>query len=486
MASSIAAHAEGDSTRSERRASHAEGELTRAAGRASHAEGSVTTASGDASHAEGARSIAGVVGDLTKGFAAHAEGEETRAEGRASHSEGGPTRNTAGEIVRRTTASNDFSHAEGQGTTASGRAAHAEGSDTIARGLNSHAEGSATLASASNAHAEGSDTIARGLNSHAEGAATVASGSNSHAEGSATVASGVISHAEGSATIASGLISHAEGSATIASGLISHAEGDRTRASGRASHAEGVQTIADGSFSHAEGNNTSTNGLMGAHIMGRFGDANELAYSWYLANGTSLTNKGLAAKILSNGNVKIDGTVSMPASDYAELFETVDSNAIDVGYFVTFDEESDKIRKAHNKDDYILGITSSTPAILGNSGELRWKNKYALDEWGRVKYKDVIVPAKKDEKGNILTPEHTTSHPLVNPEWDSTKEYIPRLIRPEWAAVGLLGQLLVRDDGTCKPGKYCMPNHEGIATASNEGYRVMKRTGPNQILVMFK
>ncbi|XRD23394.1 peptidase G2 autoproteolytic cleavage domain-containing protein [Lysinibacillus fusiformis] len=383
-----------------------------------------------------------------------------------------PTRNTAGEIVRRTTASNDFSHAEGQGTTASGRAAHAEGSDTIARGLNSHAEGSATLASASNAHAEGSDTIARGLNSHAEGAATVASGSNSHAEGSATVASGVISHAEGSAT--------------IASGLISHAEGDRTRASGRASHAEGVQTIADGSFSHAEGNNTSTNGLMGAHIMGRFGDANELAYSWYLANGTSLTNKGLAAKILSNGNVKIDGTVSMPASDYAELFETVDSIAIDVGYFVTFDEESDKIRKAHNKDDYILGITSSTPAILGNSGELRWKNKYALDEWGRVKYKDVIVPAKKDEKGNILTPEHTTSHPLVNPEWDSTKEYIPRLIRPEWAAVGLLGQLLVRDDGTCKPGKYCMPNHEGIATASNEGYRVMKRTGPNQILVMFK
>ena len=69
---------------------------------------------------------------------------------------------------------------------------------------------------------------------------------------------------------------------------------------------------------------------------------------------------------------------------------------------------------------------------------------------------------------------------------DPTKEYIPRLKRPEWVAVGLLGQLLVRDDGTCKPGKYCMPNSEGIATASNKGYRVMKRTGPNQILVLFK
>ncbi|WP_078430406.1 peptidase G2 autoproteolytic cleavage domain-containing protein [Alkalihalobacterium alkalinitrilicum] len=102
-------------------------------------------------------------------------------------------------------------------------------------------------------------------------------------------------------------------------------------------------------------------------------------------------NRGLAAKILRDGNVKVDGTVSSPASDYAELFETVDGNPIDVGYFVTLDGEGDRIRKANKEDDYILGITSVNPAVLADSGELRWKNKYQTDEWGRVKYYDVIL-----------------------------------------------------------------------------------------------
>ncbi|WP_081811040.1 peptidase G2 autoproteolytic cleavage domain-containing protein [Bacillus sp. UNC437CL72CviS29] len=147
--------------------------------------------------------------------------------------------------------------------------------------------------------------------------------------------------------------------------------------------------------------------------------------------------------------------------------------------------KSDKILKALKKDDYILGITSSTPAVLGNSGELRWKNKYVMDEWGRVQYQDVVISAEMDEQGNVISPKHTESQPILNPEWNPAEEYIPRLKRPEWVAVGLLGQLLVRDDGTCKPGKYCIPNNEGVATYSNKGYRVMKRTGPNQILVLF-
>ncbi|MGE7988646.1 hypothetical protein [Lysinibacillus fusiformis] len=121
-------------------------------------EVTANAAVGIASHAEGTSTLASSI-------AAHAEGEETRAEGRTSHSEGCPTRNTAGEIVRRTTASNDFSHTEG--------------SDTIVRALNSPAEGSATLASASNSPAEGSATVASGVISHAEGDRTRASASAS-------------------------------------------------------------------------------------------------------------------------------------------------------------------------------------------------------------------------------------------------------------------------------------------------------------------
>ncbi|MGR5864683.1 hypothetical protein ACT7DZ_14455 [Bacillus cereus] len=51
--------------------------------------------------------------------------------------------------------------------------------------------------------------------------------------------------------------------------------------------------------------------------------------------------------------------------------------------------------------------------------------------------------------------------------------------------VGLLGQIRVRDDGTCSVGGYCFPNTEGIATRSQKGYRVIKRINPNQILIMF-
>lgn len=52
--------------------------------------------------------------------------------------------------------------------------------------------------------------------------------------------------------------------------------------------------------------------------------------------------------------------------------------------------------------------------------------------------------------------------------------------------VGLIGKILVRDDGTCQVNSYCRPNNEGIATATTNGYRVMKRTGPNQILILFR
>ncbi len=160
-----------------------------------------------------------------------------------------------------------------------------------------------------------------------------------------------------------------------------------------------------------------------------------------------------------------------------------DEQPIDVGYFVTFDSESEKVRIARQSDDYILGITSANPVVLGDSAELRWDKKYMTDEWGRVLYKDVEVPALRDEEGNIEVQKRIESKPVINPEWDPEKEYIPRLKRPEWVAVGLLGKIRVRDDGTCQPGGYCIPNDEGIATVSDKGYRVLKRTSKNQILV---
>lgn len=74
----------------------------------------------------------------------------------------------------------------------------------------------------------------------------------------------------------------------------------------------------------------------------------------------------------------------------------------DVGYFVTL--EGDKVRKSSEPGAYVLGITSARPAVLANSGELRWQHKFVTDEWGRVQYQEVVVPAVLDGKGTVLPP----------------------------------------------------------------------------------
>ncbi|PGY32263.1 hypothetical protein COE09_32050 [Bacillus thuringiensis] len=373
-------------------------------------------------------------------------------------------------------------HSEGLSTKAVGSGAHAEGALTIASGNNAHAEGSTTVADGLASHAEGSTTKALGDSSHAEGGGTTASGFAAHSEGVNTVADGDISHAEGVNTLAGGLASHAEGAYTQANGNNSHAEGVGTLAGGLASHAEGIATIAIGLVSHAEGYGTIA-GFEGSHIMGRYGVATE-AYSWFIGSGTSSTATGLGAKWLaSTGNMYIDGSTYVAGgADYAEMFEVVEE-PIDFGYFVTL--EGEKVRKATAQDSFILGITSATPSVLGDSAEMSWQNKYVVDEWGQRQYEEVTIPAEKDTEGHVMIPERVERQPKINPQWDPSKMYQPRINRPEWVAVGLLGKILIRDDGSCQVNGYCLPSDEGIATASSKGYRVLKRTGKNQILILF-
>ncbi|MPM77975.1 hypothetical protein SDC9_124985 [bioreactor metagenome] len=148
--------------------------------------------------------------------------------------------------------------------------------------------------------------------------------------------------------------------------------------------------------------------------------------------------------------------------------------------------EEEKIRIANNSDSFILGVTSATPCFVGNSGELIWKNKFKKDEWGRTQYENVTVPAVTDKAGAVIADEHTIKQAIISPEYDETKNYVPRSDRPEWVTVGLMGQVLVRDDGTCQVNSYCSVSSLGIATASSTGYRVMKRTATNQILIFLK
>jgi len=275
-----------------------------------------------------------------------------------------------------------------------------------------------------------------------------------------------------------------EGYGTTASGLYSHSGGWNTQAINQCSHAEGYNTLAG----------------FEQFVMGQYNTL-EMDYSSYIAsanafiigNGTSSSALGNAFKVTFDGKTYADGAYASTGADYAEYFEWLDSNKDNedrVGFFVTLD--GDKIRKANSTDDYILGIVSATPSVVGDNYE-SWQDKYVIDEFGRVQYEDVLVPAKYetiDNKEVLISEEHTDTIPKYNPNWDSSKEYISRENRPEWSPIGIMGKLLVRDDGTCIINGYCKSNNEGIATVCDKTfdikYRVMKRISDNIIQVLVK
>lgn len=247
----------------------------------------------------------------------------------------------------------------------------------------------------------------------------------------------------------------------------------------------GYYAFATSKYTFAHGMYVTT-AKDGSVIFGKYGTSDD-EYSLALANGTSLKEQGLAFKVLSDGRVNADGAYTTPCADYAEFFEWADGNQDyedRAGYFVKL--EGEKIVKCNDFDEP-LGIVSATPAIIGDSGELHWKDKFVTDDFGRIKYHDVVVPQETDEEGNVLIEEHIETHPVINPEWNNDEEYIPRNKRPEWSAVGVLGKLIVYDDGTLKAGDVCRTGPGGIAVKSvKNGYQVLKRISDDKIMIWFK
>lgn len=181
------------------------------------------------------------------------------------------------------------------------------------------------------------------------------------------------------------------------------------------------------------------------------------------------------------------GTVNATGADYAEYFEWFDGNTANEdrrGYFVTLDGE--KIKYA-NPGDYVLGIISGLPAIVGNSDK-GGPDKYLRDEFGTFIVEEFEYEEKEydPETGKEKVVIKTGTRLAQNPDYDPEKPYISRADNPEWAAVGLMGALSVRDDGTCKVNGYCTVAEGGIATASDNGYRVIKRVNDHIVKVIFR
>ena len=513
-ASGYASHAEGSGTIASGFASHVEGSSTKAEGSASHAEGSSTKAEGSASHAEGS-------GSIGTGSFSHVEGHCTIANNEAEHAEGMFNKSNTNTIssIGIGTGYDDRKNAFevmqdgkayliGVGGYTGTNPAEAQTLQKVFEDIST--SGGASYTAGTNiditdnvisakgyfydednvSFAEGSETTASGAYSHAEGSGSTASGYASHAEGSGTRAQGNYSHSEGSYTKAEGEASHAEGSGTIASGWYSHVGGSNCQANGNYSFTHGNNCTVDynGENSHTIGTDNYINhsGNIGigrgltSHrdyctYLGQYNK--QLPGNWndviaVVGDGTDSSNKRNIV-VIQSGNepaVHCRGAFKNDATwinDFGEYFEWADGNPNNedrVGYMVQLN--GNQIELAQSIDEFI-GVVSATAGFIGGACSLDWHGIYLRDVFGRY---------ITDENGN----------PVINPEYDENKPYIPREKRPEWDIVGLLGQVVVRQDGTLKVGKY-IDCKDGIATYADSGkYKVLKVINNDVALILIK
>lgn len=302
-------------------------------------------------------------------------------------------------------------------------------------------------------------------------------GANATCEGQSVTASSQNAHAEGYGTIASAGYTHAEGHSTTASGTYSHAEGYKAKAQGRQSHAAGYDTISNynqtvvGTLNSSKGTTDSYDANSGYFIVG--------------AGNPSGGTRANCFRVTESNTYGL--TYNSSGADYAEMFEWEDGNISNedrIGKFVTLD--GDKIKLATSQDDYILGVVSGNPSIIGDSHDDQWAGMFEKDIYGRPVYEKVTIPEEKDEEGNIISPETINDQLKVSDKYKNDEEYIPRSKRPEWTAVGLLGKLICIDDGTAEINGYVRPNENSIATHSEEKtkYRVMKRIDETHIQIL--
>ena len=220
-------------------------------------------------------------------------------------------------------------------------------------------------------------------------------------------------------------------------------------------------------------------------------------YNIIIGNSTDSNNKANGLTIDKAGNVAVQGTISNNGADYAEYFEWADGNPEGedrVGLLVALD--GNKIRLAQAGEEDVLGVISGTATVLGDDAEWTWQGRYLRDEFGRLIMEEVETFHEEEirnEDGSEVIGVGTVSEgvslmPKINPEYDASKPYVSRAKRSEWDAVGMMGKLFVRDDGTCAVNGYAAPAANGLVTAATgkTNMRVMERISDNIIKICLK
>lgn len=312
--------------------------------------------------------------------------------------------------------------------------------------------------------------------------------------------------ASGVYACAGGTESHASGYASLANGEYAFADEEYSAALGFELHCGNYGALAIG-----HGNKTMTGGG---------NDGNQVGDAFVIGSSSSSGSSGYNAfRVTYAGTVYGKGSFQTSGADYAEYFEWLDANVQGedrVGYFVTL--AGDKLKKA-GPGDWVLGVVSANPCIIGNADE-DWLGRQLRDDFGRFvkeyleQDEEPVTPpeglegkvlrewirenhVRQTEEGYVKVTTRVVDYETPSwrykesPDYDPGQAYIERKDRVEWDAVGMLGVLAVRDDGTCQVNGFCTVAEGGTATAADgyvpgQTWRVIGRVSENVVKVVFR
>ena len=222
------------------------------------------------------------------------------------------------------------------------------------------------------------------------------------------------------------------------------------------------------------GNKAVSDGL----TVGRYSQYNS-SNRIVIGNGNDDNNRSNAFYVMYDGTTyaKVYHTTG---ADYAEYFEWADGNPDNEdrrGMLVqlTTPKWDDKslcyvsagtIVPAHGDD--IIGAVSCRASVIGNAYEEHWHGKYKTDVFG------AYIPDKD-------------GRPQLSDDYDPERKYIPRSQRQEWAAIGLVGRLIIRDNGKCEPGSYVTARQGvGAPTFKETRARCIRRLDESHIEIIVR
>ena len=241
--------------------------------------------------------------------------------------------------------------------------------------------------------------------------------------------------------------------------------------SGQSNDVSGVANNVGGQDNDVSANNCGVVGnshyVRSANILicGQGGTSVGSSTYYFVVGGGTSSARSNVLTVDTSGNVRAQGSITPGGADYAEYFEWLDGNPGNEdrrGMLVTLD--GDKIVPAHGNE--FIGIISANPSVVGNAADMHWHGKYKSDVFGQV---------LKDEAGK----------PIISDDYKK-QQYIPRSERPEWGLVGLMGRLIVTDDGSCRVGA-SISARNGVATSCYTGNaRVLRRLDENHVEILLR